>query len=109
MKCPKWCKNAVPTLRGWADPKTGELFVSKRFTQEQIDDYNGFEVVEFKTSEVVEVVEVVEPEVELLIEAPANNKTLEDMTKAELKALAEQLGVKVSKSASKKILIEKLS
>jgi NAD-dependent DNA ligase len=109
MKCPKWCKNAVPTLRGWADPKTGELFVSKRFTQEQIDDYNGVEVVEFKTSEVVEVVEVVEPEVELLIEAPANNKTLEDMTKAELKALAEQLGVKVSKSASKKILIEKLS
>jgi NAD-dependent DNA ligase len=109
MKCPKWCKNAVPTLRGWADPKTGELFVSKRFTQEQIDDYNGSEVVEFKTSEVVEVVEVVEPEVELLIEAPANNKTLEDMTKAELKALAEQLGVKVSKSASKKILIEKLS
>jgi NAD-dependent DNA ligase len=109
MKCPKWCKNAVPTLRGWADPKTGELFVSKRFTQEQIDDYNGDEVVEFKTSEVVEVVEVVEPEVELLIEAPANNKTLEDMTKAELKALAEQLGVKVSKSASKKILIEKLS
>jgi NAD-dependent DNA ligase len=106
MKCPKWCKNAVPTLRGWADPKTGELFVSKRFTQEQIDDYNGSEVVEFKTSEVVEVVE---PEVELLIEAPANNKTLEDMTKAELKALAEQLGVKVSKSASKKILIEKLS
>jgi NAD-dependent DNA ligase len=106
MKCPKWCKNAVPTLRGWADPKTGELFVSKRFTQEQIDDYNGDEVVEFKTSEVVEVVE---PEVELLIEAPANNKTLEDMTKAELKALAEQLGVKVSKSASKKILIEKLS
>jgi NAD-dependent DNA ligase len=106
MKCPKWCKNAVPTLRGWADPKTGELFVSKRFTQEQIDDYNGVEVVEFKTSEVVEVVE---PEVELLIEAPANNKTLEDMTKAELKALAEQLGVKVSKSASKKILIEKLS
>ncbi len=99
MKCPKWCKNAVPTLRGWADPKTGELFVSKRFTQEQIDEYNGVEVVE----------QYSEPEVEVLIEAPANNKTLEDMTKAELKALAEQLGVKVSKSASKKILIEKLS
>ena len=106
MKCPKWCKNAVPTLRGWADPKTGELFVSKRFTQEQIDDFNGFEIYDFDVSIAEEVV-VTEPQV--LQEAPANHKSLEDMTKAELKALAEQLGVKVSKSASKKILIEKLS
>lgn len=99
MQCPKWCKNAVPTLRGWADPKTGELFVSKRFTQEQIDEYNGVSVV---TEEVV----VEEPQ--LLQEAPANNKSLEDMTKAELQAIAEQSGVEVSKRATKKTLLERL-
>ena len=99
MQCPKWCKNAVPTLRGWADPKTGELFVSKRFTQEQIDEYNGVSVV---TEEVV----VEEPQ--LLQEAPANNKSLEDMTKTELQAIAEQSGVEVSKRATKKTLLERL-
>ena len=99
MQCPKWCKNAVPTLRGWADPKTGELFVSKRFTQDQIDEYNGVSVV---TEEVV----VEEPQ--LLQEAPANNKSLEDMTKTELQAIAEQSGVEVSKRATKKTLLERL-
>lgn len=99
MQCPKWCKNAVPTLRGWVDPKTGELFVSKRFTQEQIDEYNSL-------SDVTEEVVVEEPQ--LLQEAPANNKSLEDMTKAELQAIAEQSGVEVSKRATKKTLLERL-
>lgn len=27
---PSWAKNAVPTVRGWADPKTGEILVSQR-------------------------------------------------------------------------------
>ena len=101
MIAPKWCKDAVPTLRGWAHPVTGELFVSKRFTQEQIDAFHGVE----------EVVEEVQPEpvVEVLTEAPANHRSLQDMTKAELKALAEQLGVEVSRYATKKTLVEQLS
>jgi hypothetical protein len=105
MEAPKWCKGAVPTLRGWADPKSGELFVSKRFTQEQIDDFNGFEIYDFDVSIAEEVV-VTEPQV--LQEAPANHKSLEDMTKAELKAIAEQTGVQVAKNATKKTLLERL-
>lgn len=27
---PNWCKNAVATVRGWEDPKTGELLVAKK-------------------------------------------------------------------------------
>lgn len=46
---------------------------------------------------------------QMLHEAPVGNKSLEDMTKNELVALAEQLGVPVAKSATKKVLIEKLS
>lgn len=25
---PRWCRNAVPTPKGWADPKTGKLLIS---------------------------------------------------------------------------------
>lgn len=105
MNPPKWCSNAVPSPRGWIDPVTGELFVSKRFTQEEIDEFNG--VVPSPVYPVVE--EVVHEEPQMLHEAPVGNKSLEDMTKSELLALAEQSGVKVSRYSTKKTLIEKLS
>lgn len=98
---PKWCKDAVPTLRGWEHPTTKELFISKRFSQEEIDVFYGVQLTKEEM--------FVESTMQLLTEAPANNKSLEDMTKVELQALAEQSGVLVSKSATKKTLIEKLS
>lgn len=49
-------KGAIPTLRGWIDPRTGELLKSQRFTQEQLDEYNGVQML-------VEPAPVVEPEV----------------------------------------------
>ena len=45
---------------------------------------------------------------QMLHEAPVN-KSLDSMTKVELLALAEQLGISVSKSATKQVLVEKLS
>jgi hypothetical protein len=27
---PNWARNAIPTIYGWADPKTGEILVAKR-------------------------------------------------------------------------------
>lgn len=104
IKAPKWCSHAVPSPRGWVDPITGELFVSKRFTAEQIEEFNG------ETIEVLEqMYEYHNAQPQMLHEAPVGNKSLEDMTKNELVALAEQLGVPVAKSATKKVLIEKLS
>ena len=101
VKAPRWCSQAVPSPRGWVDPITGELFVSKRFTPEQIEEFNG------ETQEVLEeMYEHNQPQ--MLHEAPVN-KSLESMTKTELVALAEQLGIAVSKSATKKVLVEKLS
>ncbi len=102
MNPPKWCSNAVPSPRGWIVPVTGELFVSKRFTQEEIDRFHGTSV-----EPVVE--EVVYEAPQMLHEAPVGNKSLEDMTKNELLALAEQSGVKVSRYSTKKTLIENLS
>lgn len=34
-------KGAEPTLRGWVNPKTGELLKSQRITQPQIDEWHG--------------------------------------------------------------------
>lgn len=121
IKAPKWCSHAIPTSRGWADPDTGELYISRKLTQEQIDEFLGNDPViedpipvipepEWELHIPEELVEVESaPEPEVLTEAPANNKSLEDMTKAELFALAEQTGVAVSKRSNKATLVEKLS
>jgi hypothetical protein len=116
LKAPKWCSNAVPTNRGWTNPTTGELYVAKRFSQEQIDEFNGVQKVAQKVEEVVEDVQevaqveevVVEDAPQMLHEAPVGNKSLSQMTKAELIALAEQTGVEVSARDTKAVLVEKL-
>ena len=99
---PNWAKDAVPTTRGWIDPTTGELLKAQRLTLAEIEDFLGQGV-----GQVEEQVQYEAPQ--MLHEAPVGNKSLQDMTKAELVALAEQSGVQVSKWASKEVLIEKLS
>ena len=93
----------MPTERGWADPKTGELLISRRFNADEIAAYIN------PASGQVVVEEVVHEAPQMLHEAPVGNKSLEDMTKAELVALAESTGVEVSKYATKAVLIEALS
>lgn len=103
LQPPRWCKDAVPTERGWADPNTGELLISRRFNADEIAAYIN------PASGQVVVEEVVHEAPQMLHEAPVGNKSLEDMTKAELVALAESTGVEVSKYATKAVLIEALS
>jgi hypothetical protein len=103
VQAPNWCKNAVPTSRGWEDPRTGELYVSKRFSQAEIDEFHGVQVAP------VVVEQVVHEEPQMLHEAPVGNKSLDKMTKVELVALAEQMGVEVTPKDTKSVLVEKLS
>ena len=65
IKAPAWCSHAIPTLNGWEDPDTGELYVSSGFDQDQIDEF--FNV---KASGMQVLKEVPEPEVE-----PADSTT----------------------------------
>lgn len=102
LQAPNWCRNAVPTPRGWADPRTGELYVSKKFSQAEIDEFHG--VI---PEPVVE--QVVHEQPQMLHEAPVGNLSLDKMTKVELVALAEQLGIPLSSKETKKTLVEKLS
>ena len=41
IKAPKWCGDAIPVAsKGWVSP-SGELLVSSRFTQAQVDEWYG--------------------------------------------------------------------
>lgn len=104
IKAPAWCSHAIPTLNGWEDPDTGELFVSSGFNQDEIDEF--FNV---KASGMEVIKEVPEPEVETLIEAPVNDKGLDDMTKVELEALGRQHGVELDRRLKKETLLGQIS
>jgi len=41
IKAPNWCKNALMSTRGWVDPESGELLVSRRFSRAEVAEYNG--------------------------------------------------------------------
>lgn len=51
-------KGAIPTHRGWVHPVSGELLKSQRITQEQLDEYNGVQMI-------AEPAPVIEPEPEV--------------------------------------------
>ena len=47
IRPPAWCAGAVPERsKGWVDPNSGELLVSSRFTQAQIDEFYGIPSIE---------------------------------------------------------------
>lgn len=89
-------KNAVPTLRGWAHAKTGEILKSGKISQDQIDEWYGVEEPAPKVEEVVDVVYstpvVEEPEPEVI----DYSIDYEAMTRSELLELAEASGITVS-------------
>lgn len=88
---------AVATTKGWTHPKTGELLKSQRMSQQEADAHNGI-------AHIVEEVEV-EEVVQQLNEAPANNKSLEEMNKVELEALGRTKGVELDRRQSKTSLL----
>ena len=90
---PNWCKHAIPTTRGWVDPRTKELLQVTPIGQSQIDEWNG--------------VSSAPPTV--LREAPQNNSSLEEMTKFELESLGRQHGIELDRRKRKDDLIEELS
>jgi hypothetical protein len=53
-----------------------------------------------------EIMEDTDTQMEMLIEAPANDKSLEEMTKRELEDLGRQYGVELDRRKNKKTLIE---
>jgi len=102
---PNFQKDAIPTPQGWRHPRTGELLVSRKITEEAINEYLG-----------------VKPEPVMLNESPTNFEEAkvelmaddnlpseyQAMTKKELEALGREHGVELDRRKSKAALIEEL-
>jgi hypothetical protein len=109
MKGPK---NAVPTLRGWINPKSGELLKSQKISQSDIDAWHGVSApvptkpkIDMET--IMEEAEI-ENNAQQLNEAPANNTSLDEMNKIELEALGRQHGVELDRREKKSTLIDQM-
>jgi hypothetical protein len=75
------------------------VYKSGRFTQEQIDEFNGVAEV---------ITEVPEPVVQTLTEAPIGGKSLEEMSKLELEALGRTHGIELDRRKTKADLIDEV-
>lgn len=71
-------KGAIPTHRGWIDPRSGELLKSQRITQEQLDQYNGVQML-------AEPAPVIEPEPEMELIVDYEPELVEEMPKPKKK------------------------
>lgn len=94
IKAPSWCSNAVPTIRGWEDPDTGEVYVSGRFKQSDIDEFFGVKTIKRESVKVVTKSKKSKKrskpkQFTTLTEAPVANKSVEDMTEVEAEATTE--------------------
>lgn len=115
IQAPAWCENAIPTLNGWEDPDSGELYVSGGFTQAQIAEWHGdlpepdspppSLVRRWRPPPSLEA-RLEQAGLEMLTEAPVGNKSLEEMTKVELEALGRQHGIELDRRKRKNVLVE---
>jgi hypothetical protein len=99
IKPPNWCSNAIPGLNGWTDAKTGEVYASARFTQDQINA--------FYSKTVVANIPTAPVEVAIEVDAVAiHNDDLDLKTRSELEEIAIVRGIDTEGRKSKKALIE---
>ena len=113
LQPPSWQKNALPTGRGWAHPRTGELLKATRLSTADINDYLGIP----KNNPVVISVEEAQAMIdtqpasatdpEMLVEEEASD--LSNMTKLELEAFGRTMGIELDRRKSKADLINTLN
>ena len=115
---PSWQKDALPTGRGWAHPKTGELLKATRLSNADINDYLGIPKQAAPAPAAVPDVHE-EPaggmktavaegdQMEMLLEADPIN--LNNMTKLELEAYGRTKGIELDRRKSKADLINTLN
>lgn len=105
IKAPAWVasQGGVPTEKGWKHPDRNEILLPKKFTQAQIDEWYEGNMASGTGHGPAIPAEPVQ-----LNEAPANNTSLEDMTKVELEALGREHGVELDRRKTKTTLVEKM-
>jgi hypothetical protein len=117
---PSWQKDALPTGRGWAHPKTGELLKATRLSTADINDYLGIPKRAAPAPAPAPVPDVHEEpaggmetavaegdQMEMLLEADPIN--LNNMTKLELETYGRTMGIELDRRRSKADLINTLN
>jgi len=102
IKAPGWCAHAVPTSKGWEDPDSGELFVSRKFAQADIDAFHGKVAKPKPAPKPAPVVE------ETIVVEDAPEVDLEKLTKLELEAVGREHGVELDRREKKSTLLQKV-
>ena len=98
---PNYQKDSVITPTGWRHPRTNELLISRNFTAEEIDEYNGNETMMLKESPTT------------MQEAKAHMTAdlqydLDSMSKKQLEELGRTRGIELDRRKNKEDLIEEL-
>jgi len=123
IKAPKWCSDAVPVAsKGWVSPK-GELMVSSRFTQAQVDEWHNAQNTEVTIEEDIQEA-IMDINTEGKIQASmasyaavakdamsydhTDEDDLEAMTKLELELLGREHGVELDRRKTKATLVEEM-
>ena len=115
---PSWQKDALPTGRGWAHPRTGELLKATRLSTADINDYLGIPKqaapapasvpdVHEEPAGGMETAIAEGDQMEMLLEADPIN--LNNMTKLELETYGRTLGIELDRRKSKADLINTLN
>jgi len=124
IKAPKWCGDAIPVAsKGWVSP-SGELLVSSRFTQAQVDEWYGNSATVDTTAEedVDEILHdmITEGKIQATMENYAavakdamsydhtEEDDLESMTKLELELLGREHGVELDRRKTKATLVSEM-
>lgn len=119
IKAPKWCSDAVPVAaKGWVSPK-GELMSSSRFTQAQVDEWNGVTetfvaaddkaTVEGKWDAAeMDMARFAAVSKDAMSYDHTDEEDLEAMTKLELELLGREHGVELDRRKTKATLVEQM-
>lgn len=113
MKGPK---GAEPTIRGWINPRTGELLKSQKISQSAIDKWHGIEPNVYPA----QVIETITQQASLADHIDAYNETVEGkwdaaendmlqgMTKTQLEDYGRQHGIELDRRFLKSKMIAEL-
>ena len=124
IKAPRWCGDAIPVAsKGWVSP-SGELLVSSRFTQAQVDEWYGNSTTVDTTAEedVDEILHdmITEGKIQATMENYAavakdamsydhtEEDDLESMIKSELELLGREHGVELDRRKTKATLVSEM-
>lgn len=107
LKPPAWAQDAKPINRGWIHHLTGELLVSRKHSDREIEEYYIAKADASPTPEPIIEADP-EPEVEATAEV-LTEVVFEDMTKAALAEYAETThGITLDTTMTKANMIESL-